>query len=67
MRYTTKPLLTSLSVPNVWARPNNMRKEADAAKALLTVPGGDHLTLLNVYNTYRDSKLSYSIYRLIVF
>ncbi|KAJ6607255.1 P-loop containing nucleoside triphosphate hydrolase protein [Mycena sp. CBHHK59/15] len=36
-----------LSVPPVWRRPNNQRREADAAKALLTVPGSDHLTLLN--------------------
>ncbi|KAJ7774724.1 P-loop containing nucleoside triphosphate hydrolase protein [Mycena metata] len=36
-----------LSVPNVWLRPNNQRREADAAKALLTVPDGDHLTMLN--------------------
>lgn len=43
-------------VPNVWLRPNNQRKEADAAKALLTVPDGDHLTLLNVYNNYMQSK-----------
>ncbi|KAG1872441.1 P-loop containing nucleoside triphosphate hydrolase protein [Suillus subalutaceus] len=41
-----------LSVPNVWLRPSNKREEADAAKALLTVPGGDHLMLLNVYNKY---------------
>lgn len=41
-----------LSVPNIWLRPNNQRKEADAAKALFTVPDGDHLTLLNVYNNY---------------
>ncbi|KAG2047895.1 P-loop containing nucleoside triphosphate hydrolase protein [Suillus hirtellus] len=41
-----------LSVPNVWLRPSHKREEADAAKALLTVPGGDHLTLLNVYNNY---------------
>jgi len=39
-------------VPNVWLRPSHKREEADAAKALLTVPGGDHLTLLNVYNNY---------------
>ncbi|KAF9221070.1 P-loop containing nucleoside triphosphate hydrolase protein [Gyrodon lividus] len=45
-----------LSVPNVWLRPNNQRKEADAAKALLTVPDGDHLTLLNVYNSYMQNK-----------
>ncbi|KIM37497.1 hypothetical protein M413DRAFT_448548 [Hebeloma cylindrosporum] len=41
-----------MSVPNVWLRPNNQRREADAAKALFTVPDGDHLTLLNVYNQY---------------
>ncbi|OAX41209.1 P-loop containing nucleoside triphosphate hydrolase protein [Rhizopogon vinicolor AM-OR11-026] len=41
-----------LSVPVVWLRPNNQRKEADLAKAHLTVPDGDHLTLLNVYNNY---------------
>ncbi|KAF7295019.1 p-loop containing nucleoside triphosphate hydrolase protein [Mycena indigotica] len=45
-----------LSVPNVWLRPNNQRKEADAAKALLSVPDGDHLTLLNVYNEYINNQ-----------
>ncbi|KAF9447073.1 P-loop containing nucleoside triphosphate hydrolase protein [Macrolepiota fuliginosa MF-IS2] len=41
-----------LSIPNVWLRPNNQRREADAAKELFTVPESDHLTLLNVYNQY---------------
>ncbi|KAF9476307.1 P-loop containing nucleoside triphosphate hydrolase protein [Pholiota conissans] len=43
-----------MSVPNVWLRPPGatQRRDADAAKALLTVPDGDHLTLLNVYNQY---------------
>ncbi|KAG1855776.1 hypothetical protein C8R48DRAFT_806227, partial [Suillus tomentosus] len=36
----------------VWLRPSNKREEAYAAKALFAVPGGDHLTLLNVYNNY---------------
>ncbi|EIN04072.1 P-loop containing nucleoside triphosphate hydrolase protein [Punctularia strigosozonata HHB-11173 SS5] len=45
-----------LSVPNIWVRPNNQRREADAAKALLTVPDGDHLTLLNVYNNYMQNQ-----------
>ncbi|KAF9220670.1 P-loop containing nucleoside triphosphate hydrolase protein [Gyrodon lividus] len=45
-----------LSVPNIWLRPNNQRREADAAKALLTIPDGDHLTLLNVYNSYMQNK-----------
>jgi len=45
-----------LSVPTIWLRPNNQRREADAAKALLTVPDGDHLTLMNVYNSYMQNK-----------
>jgi hypothetical protein len=48
---------TFVLVPNVWLRPPGatQRREADAAKALLTVPEGDHLTLLNVYNQYNLS------------
>ncbi|CUA68071.1 pre-mRNA-splicing factor ATP-dependent RNA helicase DHX15/PRP43 [Rhizoctonia solani] len=49
-------IVAMLSVPNVWLRPNNQRKEADQAKAMLTVPDGDHLTLLNVYNNYVTNK-----------
>ncbi|KAJ7219180.1 P-loop containing nucleoside triphosphate hydrolase protein [Mycena pura] len=45
-----------LSVPNVWLRPPNQRREADAAKALLTIPDGDHLTMLNVYNEYNNNQ-----------
>ncbi|QRV81083.1 Helicase associated domain (HA2) [Ceratobasidium sp. AG-Ba] len=49
-------IVAMLSVPNVWLRPNNQRKEADAAKQLLTVPDGDHLTMMNVYNSYVNNK-----------
>ncbi|KAF7761225.1 hypothetical protein Agabi119p4_10634 [Agaricus bisporus var. burnettii] len=45
-----------LSVPNVWLRPNNQRREADAAKEAFTVPESDHLTLLNVFNQYMLNK-----------
>ena len=71
---TSSSWWTSSIVPNVWLRPNNQRQQADAAKALLTVPDGDHLTLLNVYNQDMQSKLilrkllynsSYCIYLLI--
>jgi pre-mRNA-splicing factor ATP-dependent RNA helicase DHX15/PRP43 len=49
-------IVTMLSaVPNVWLRPYEHRKEADAAKRLLSVPNGDHLTLLNVFNEYRKN------------
>ena len=50
-------LLTHSLVPNVFVRPNNQRKEADAAKAALSAPDGDHLPLLNVYNNYQQSEL----------
>ncbi|PVG02447.1 putative PRP43-involved in spliceosome disassembly [Serendipita vermifera] len=49
-------IVSMLSVPNVFLRPPNQRKEADAAKQLLTVPEGDHLTLLNIYNNYIQNK-----------
>lgn len=45
----------AVPVPKIWIRPNNQRREADAAKAKLSIPGGDHLTLLNVYNQYQLS------------
>jgi pre-mRNA-splicing factor ATP-dependent RNA helicase DHX15/PRP43 len=43
------------SVPNIWIRPNDRQKEADIAKQLLTIPDGDHLTLLNVFDEYQNS------------
>ncbi|OCH87752.1 pre-mRNA-splicing factor ATP-dependent RNA helicase PRP43 [Obba rivulosa] len=49
-------IVAMLSVPNVWIRPPNQRKEADAAKAMMSVPDGDHLTLLNVFNNYMQNK-----------
>ncbi|KAH9979535.1 P-loop containing nucleoside triphosphate hydrolase protein [Lactifluus volemus] len=48
-------IVAMLSVPNIWLRPNNQRKEADAAKSMLSVPDGDHLTLLNVFNEYQNN------------
>ena len=48
-------LIASLAVPNIWIRPNNKRKEADIAKQLLSIPEGDHLTLLNVFDKYQNS------------
>ncbi|KDQ09166.1 hypothetical protein BOTBODRAFT_37249 [Botryobasidium botryosum FD-172 SS1] len=50
-------IVSMLSVPSVFMRPkNNQKKDAEAAKALLTVPDGDHLTLLNVFNSYQQNK-----------
>ncbi|KAI0720859.1 P-loop containing nucleoside triphosphate hydrolase protein [Fomitopsis betulina] len=48
-------IVAMLSVPTIWLRPANQRREADAAKALMTIPDGDHLTLMNVYNNYQQN------------
>jgi pre-mRNA-splicing factor ATP-dependent RNA helicase DHX15/PRP43 len=48
-------LIVSLAVPKIWVRPNDKRKEADIAKQLLSIPEGDHLTLLNVFDEYQSS------------
>jgi pre-mRNA-splicing factor ATP-dependent RNA helicase DHX15/PRP43 len=49
-------IVSMLSVPNVFLRPNNQRKEADAAKASFAHADGDHLALLNVYLGYKQNE-----------
>ncbi|UZJ56657.1 hypothetical protein CBS101457_005977 [Exobasidium rhododendri] len=44
-----------LSVPNVFLRPNAQRQQADQAHAEFSHPDGDHLTLLNVYHSYKNN------------
>ncbi|CAG8440529.1 3457_t:CDS:2 [Ambispora gerdemannii] len=44
-----------LSVPNVFLRPNELKKQADEAKAKFAHTDGDHLTLLNVYHAYKSN------------
>ncbi|CAO3647358.1 unnamed protein product [Cunninghamella blakesleeana] len=42
-----------LSVPQIFVRPNEARKQADEAKAEFAHADGDHLTLLNAYHAYK--------------
>ncbi|KAI0136980.1 P-loop containing nucleoside triphosphate hydrolase protein [Xylariales sp. AK1849] len=42
-----------LSVPNLFVRPANKRREADQMKDLFKHPEGDHLTMLNVYHAFK--------------
>ena len=49
---STCAIVGMLSVPPVFVRPNDHRKEADEAKASFSHPDGDHLTLLCVFNAY---------------
>jgi pre-mRNA-splicing factor ATP-dependent RNA helicase DHX15/PRP43 len=45
-----------LDVPQCFVRPDEMKKQADAAKARLAHIDGDHLTLLNVYHAFKKSQ-----------
>jgi pre-mRNA-splicing factor ATP-dependent RNA helicase DHX15/PRP43 len=50
-------MVAMLSVPNVFVRPNDQRRQADEAKAAFAHADGDHLTLLNVYHAFKSSML----------
>lgn len=45
------------SVPQCFVRPNDVKKQADEAKMRFAHIDGDHLTLLNVYHAFKQSKL----------
>ncbi|KAI1659215.1 P-loop containing nucleoside triphosphate hydrolase protein [Daldinia decipiens] len=42
-----------LSVPQIFVRPAQKRREADEMKNLFKHPDGDHLTMLNVYHAFK--------------
>jgi pre-mRNA-splicing factor ATP-dependent RNA helicase DHX15/PRP43 len=44
-----------LSVPQCFVRPNEFRREADEAKSRFAHVDGDHLTLLNVYHSFKQN------------
>lgn len=43
-------------VPQIFVRPTDVKKQADEAKMRFAHIDGDHLTLLNVYHAYKQSK-----------
>lgn len=43
-------------VPQCFVRPNDVKKAADEAKMRFAHIDGDHLTLLNVYHAFKQSK-----------
>lgn len=45
-------------VPQCFVRPNESKKAADDAKMRFAHIDGDHLTLLNVYHAFKQSKYS---------
>ncbi|KAL8840704.1 MAG: hypothetical protein Q9170_001222 [Blastenia crenularia] len=51
-------IVAMLSVQSVFYRPKEKQQQADQKKAKFFDPHGDHLTLLNVYNGWKQSKFS---------
>ncbi|EJT72221.1 hypothetical protein GGTG_09087 [Gaeumannomyces tritici R3-111a-1] len=51
-------IVAMLNLPNVFYRPKEKQQQADAKKAKFHDPNGDHLTLLNVYNAWKQSRFS---------
>lgn len=51
-------MVAMLSVDGVFYRPKEKQAQADQKKAKFHQPEGDHLTLLCVYNAYKQNKFS---------
>ncbi|TAQ85246.1 hypothetical protein B7494_g6440 [Chlorociboria aeruginascens] len=49
-------IVAMLSIPTVFYRPKEKQTQADQKKAKFHDPHGDHLTLLNVYNSWKQNK-----------
>ncbi|XP_063724795.1 putative pre-mRNA-splicing factor ATP-dependent RNA helicase PRP1 [Symsagittifera roscoffensis] len=48
-------IVSMLSVPQCFTRPNELKKAADEAKMRFAHIDGDHLTLLNVYHAFKQN------------
>jgi ATP-dependent RNA helicase DHX8/PRP22 len=51
-------IVAMLSVQDIFYRPKEKQQQADQKKAKFHDPHGDHLTLLNVYNGWKQSNFS---------
>jgi ATP-dependent RNA helicase DHX8/PRP22 len=51
-------IVAMLSIPTPFYRPKEKQTQADQKKAKFHDPHGDHLTLLNVYNSWKQNKFS---------
>ena len=49
-------IVSMLSVPSIFFRPKDREQESDAAREHFQVPESDHLTLLNVYEQWKQHK-----------
>ncbi|KAI0182594.1 helicase associated domain-containing protein [Xylaria flabelliformis] len=51
-------IVAMLNMPSIFYRPKEKQTQADQKKAKFHDPHGDHLTLLNVYNAWKQSGFS---------
>lgn len=51
-------IVAMLNLPNVFYRPKEKQTQADQKKSKFHDPHGDHLTLLNVYNSWKGAGFS---------
>ncbi|XP_049615343.1 ATP-dependent RNA helicase DHX8 [Syngnathus scovelli] len=51
-------IVSMLSVQNIFYRPKDKQIQADQRKAKFSQPEGDHLTLLAVFNSWKNNKFS---------
>lgn len=51
-------IVAMLNLPTIFYRPKEKQQQADQKKAKFHDPHGDHLTLLNVYNAWKQSGFS---------
>jgi ATP-dependent RNA helicase DHX8/PRP22 len=53
-------IVSMLSVPNIFYRPKDKQTQSDEKKLQFHRPEGDHLTLLNVYDSWKSNGYSNS-------
>ncbi|CCD33739.1 hypothetical protein ACHAPC_009908 [Botrytis cinerea] len=51
-------IVAMISIPTIFYRPKEKQAQADQKKAKFHDPHGDHLTLLNVYNSWKQNKFA---------
>ena len=51
-------IVSMLSVPNIYYRPNDKSTEADNIREKFLMPESDHLTLLNIYQEWKRKKFN---------
>lgn len=51
-------IVSCLSVPTIFYRPKDREEESDSVREKFFVPESDHLTLLNIYQQWKNNKYS---------